>query len=216
MSLGLGIFLSTLLISGVLLYRWYGDQWGIKRKLKLVAIWSTVIFLFVALVTWGYKAYENFPRKQNKYYDLSLGMSKDSVKYVMGIPLNVLEESKDPKFSGWKTDIEVSKIPDNKSINDYKYWSYDLGEGQPRIDVDFEAGTGKVKSIGCYSGRGFCQSILGIYTGTGEDDVLEKLGKPTSETIEGVTKTMVYERFGIKLHLEKKKVYMLIVLTLGA
>jgi hypothetical protein len=50
---------------------------------------------------------------------------------------------------------------------------------------------------------------LGIYDGTEEGVVLKWLGPPDRENIEGVAKTMFYEKLHAWFHLSKRKVYML-------
>jgi hypothetical protein len=42
-----------------------------------------------------------------------------------------------------------------------------------------------------------------------ETAVVERLGKPTHEEIDGVIKKISYDRLGVWFHLQKMKIYML-------
>lgn len=219
MSLGSGIFLSTLIIVVFMTFRYIGERSNLKKILKNLAIWVSGGICAIALLIWGYDYYQNFPAKQTTYYGISIGMSKPDVGYVMGEATQVGEMSKDPKFKGWYMITNPKEIPGGKNIFNYDHWEYGPSDFEPRIDVNFDQKTQKVIEISCYSryDKGNCESILGISTGTSEENIVEKLGKPNKEKIYGpnggLTKTLLYQHLNLKLHLEKKAVYSLMITT---
>jgi hypothetical protein len=132
------------------------------------------------------------------------------VNYVKGQPTNVLED--DASSSQWgKRVIEVSKLDQGRTPSDFLEWSYKITSDDSRIDVVFDADK-KVKSIQCYS-NGYlnCPSVFGLHDGSTEDDVIARLGKPTSEAVNGVAKRMVYDPYNVMFYLTKKQVYMIYV-----
>jgi hypothetical protein len=88
-------------------------------------------------------------------------------------------------------------------------WSYDQND-RTRIDIDFDLKKGTVKGIGCYSsGAMDCPPLVGIQDGTTEDVVLRKLGKPSHEQIDGVTKKLEFEKLRVWFYFKQSKVYVM-------
>jgi len=252
MSLGLAIFLSTLVISAVLLYHWghlraKQPNFNWWKGLKAVGI-VAVAFILIGGAWLGYRYYENRPTTQTQYYDLALGMSMDDVLYVKGLPQNVYED--DPRFGGLASRViaidALDKQEKKKTVEDYYGWSFvppweqprrlsDIKADEPpwerrtraehgrrnfqRLDVSFSPKTKKLTKILCYTNSdqeiyGAC-GVLGITTGMSEDDVINRLGKPEREKIEGVSKTIDYPNLNVTMYLTQRKVYMLIVRSFG-
>jgi hypothetical protein len=210
MSLGLGIFLSTLVVAVLLLCRWYGERWKMGRKLKIIA---TVVVVLLAVGyggLWGWSYWEGRPKPQTGYYGVNLGMRMNEVVYVLGSPTTV-DEPPD-KDTRWAKVDKVEELAKDKTIQDFFAWSYgdtDGDENKARIDVEFSLKTKKVTSIGCYSSGQYCHSVNGITVGTTEDEVTEKLGKPTAVMLNEATKTLRYDELHMEISLTKKAVYMI-------
>ncbi len=117
--------------------------------------------------------------------------------------------------------IEIKDIPNGKHVEDFNSWAYQYQDF--RIDVDFD-GDGKVNEIACFTSRSysdnsaqrfsikgisFCPKIFGLGDGDTEEKIYGLLGKPNSENINGVAKTIEYNDFNLWLNLTKKEVYML-------
>src|SRR6266705_2126216 len=172
MSLGLGVFLSSLFIGTLLLYRWTRDRWKWKKglvRISLAAIGWVVILVIAVL---AYQRYENRLTPQTRYYDVQLGMTQDTVTYVRGFPTWVLAEAKD----GWQMNLNPAKLEKGKTIQDYRDWQFSLSENErERLDVTFSKATKTVSRIRCYSQSSYCQSVLGVGTGMQEEAVVERL-----------------------------------------
>jgi hypothetical protein len=65
--------------------------------------------------------------------------------------------------------------------------------------------------MGCHSRKGYCRTLAGISTGASEEDVIERLGKPSKEDLSGGVERLYYKDLHIAFHLEKKHVYMLLL-----
>jgi uncharacterized membrane protein len=50
-----------------------------------------------------------------------------------------------------------------------------------------------------------------LHDGSDEDEVIARLGEPTSAAVSGINKEMVYQPFNVMFELSKKKVYMIYV-----
>lgn len=86
MNLGTGIFLSTLLLSIVLLVIFTRDKWNWKKILLWTLGTPIVIGLLWGGGYWAYLKYQNRPRKINEYWDIKFGMTREDVKFIKGAP----------------------------------------------------------------------------------------------------------------------------------
>src|SRR5262245_39529150 len=120
MTLGTGIFLSSLFLGLILLFWITKDRWRWSRIiLSLVGI--------IAIISGGLYLYFNYqppPTKLLEYADLKLGMRQSEVSYVKGSPPNVMEDASDPQMSGWRMIVEVSKLDKGRTAEDFVEWSY--------------------------------------------------------------------------------------------
>lgn len=209
MSLGLGVFLSTVFIGILLLYRWTRGRWNWGRSLRRFFGGAALIVIVGGGSFWAYMAYTNRPAMQSSYYGVTLAMTMAEVKYKLGWPSNVLVPGDPAGAQPWDRDptvLSVKKIPDGKSVDDYQSWSYD---GPSRIDIEFDKTGGNVTSVACFAGDAGCSPVLGISDRSSEQDVVDRLGNPTNERIDGPAKIMEYRKLGVKLYLAKGRVYML-------
>ncbi len=97
MSLGTGIFLSSLILGLILIFWITKDRvrWG--RSF----LWFFGGIVVISCAAYLYSNYQPPPTKQFEYADLRLGMSQQEVRYVKGSPTAVFEEpgSMIPTFS---------------------------------------------------------------------------------------------------------------------
>jgi hypothetical protein len=94
MSVGLGIFLSTLVMALLFLYAITRDRWNWERGVRLLFLGSVAIaslagigIASVYVWTLGSNIWKrSFSIVQTEYWGLRLGMSMEEVKHVKGIP----------------------------------------------------------------------------------------------------------------------------------
>jgi hypothetical protein len=209
MSIGWGIFLSSLILSAVILYGVTKDRWNWRKTARTVGL-GVVSVLVLAIGTWGViYVWDQLPvsvSKQTQYAGLRIGMPQDEVMYIKGYPPTVFGEAEN---EGWQPLIETKKLEQGKKVQDYREWSYEISGG--RIDVEFDADKKAIIVISCYSSDRLrrCPSIGGISDGNTEQEVTHKLGKADSARIEGVTKSLYYKKLGIYFVLAQEQVYTL-------
>lgn len=211
MSIGTAIFLTGLLACVVGLYAATKDRWGWRRIVRRTSIAIGAIVGLVILASAGIWSWENIEwpiGRQTAYSRIKLGATPDEVNYIKGQPDVVYGPLEAGDFPG-KPIIEVSKIQKGKTFRDYSDWVW--REDKSRIDVSFDSNRAGVIAVGCFSSDRLsrCPDIGGITDGSREDQVIKRFGKPESEQISGVTKTLNYEKVGVWFFLEREVVYML-------
>lgn len=213
MTLGLGIFLSTLLVVFVLLYRWYGEQWKLARKLKITSLVLVVVLVVGFAGVWGYNAWENRPQMQTGYYGVQLGMNANEVLYVLGQPSSVSEPPAKGE-QGWPI-TKFEDIPKDKTIRDYISWFYEGDQVKPRVDIRFLLATKKVRAVACYAtATQYCHAVNGVGIGTTEEAVIKQLGEPSETKMQDTVKILKYKNQRVSFFLAQKAVYMIVVADL--
>jgi hypothetical protein len=213
MSIGLAIFLSSLVFALVALYGITRDRWGWRKIVRRATLALLFILALGVLTFAGVHIWDRIPTsipKQTAYAGLRIGMPHDEVKYVKGYPPKVYgEAATEGDWKGSQPVIETKTLEKDKRVEDYVDWSYDIEGG--RIDVEFDPTKTGIIVIRCYSADKLrrCPSILGISDGDTEQEVIRKFGKPEKSSIEGVSKSLYYTKAGIYFVLVKEQVYML-------
>jgi hypothetical protein len=216
MSIGSAIFLAALVFAILYLYKITRDRWNWRRIMRRTLVATGWVVTVTALALTGVFVNEKLgsrPQTQTGYADLRLGMTMAEVEYVKGSPQYAMEKSEkqtSPKWTIWKP---TKDLKDNEQIEDYTAWEYP-GDDDTRVDVNFDVKTKLVIQIACFSHTNMkCPTLLGIHDGMNETSVIERLGKPSQEKIQGVVQEIAYEHIGAWFRLEKTKVYMLGVMN---
>jgi hypothetical protein len=226
MSVGTGIFLSALVFAFLILCLFTRDRWHWRRAARWSLVTAGSFALLVALGVVGAFVYEkvrNMPRKQTAYAELVLGMTMPEVKYVKGYPPHVVKDAPkepDPKDVWWQYPRVLDTLKDLKEgqhIEDYSTWTFDQDNQNFRIDVDFNVATKTVNKIACYSQKAMsCPPLIGIDDGMSEETIIERLGKPSHQHLDGVTREIEYKDLGVWFYLTKKTIYMMGVKDFGS
>lgn len=213
MSIGLGIFLSSLIFAAVGLYLTTRDRWDWFRVGRWIAIGagSLALLAFVGSgMMWGYQKIVNLPTRQTTYADLTLGMTMQEVKYVKGVP-GMVNQTMKP----WAP-VATSELRTNQRIENYLTWIYasdpnTLEDGT--IAAYFSEKTRRLTEVRCYSESYFrCPSVFGLHDGSTEKDVIDTLGQPNVQRIEdsGI-KDLTYSSLDLLFRLQQKKVFSLTI-----
>lgn len=183
------------------------------KRLGKWALWLiaalTVLGCLVAGGMWTREYFANRPHPAKRYAELTLGDTQKEVLYALGPPPAFIDFTpvKDGNVTPGFRVVDGKDVNEKVTYNNSTGWMY--GD-QQRIDVDFDQPGGRVVSIACFSESSYsCPALFSLQTGSGEDDVLSQLGKPGSEKLDGVTKTMRYPQYNLTVLLEKRRVYML-------
>jgi hypothetical protein len=213
MSVGLGIFLSAIVVAIVILYGITKDRWRWRRVLSgILLIFASILVVAAALIGILH-FWDEIPAlvsSQIEYASIRLGMTPDEVIYVNGYPSAVLGDNTHTDESGiWQQVIEVKDLEKGKRVQDYGEWAYNTEKS--RVRITFNEAKNAVIVIECYSEDRLsrCPPIAGVTDGDTEKKVIRRLGNPDTARIEGVTKFMTYDKLGIFLWLAQERVYML-------
>lgn len=161
MTLGDGIFLSSILLSAVALFAITKDRWNWKRIAKWGLIGPTVVTLIVAGGTYAYSSWTDRPTSQSMFGDIALVATSADVLFVKGEP-----SSKDD--------------PDR--------WVYNAGRGSASRDaakylVMFKDGRIRFVLYTASEAQIVHPWFMGFDIGTSHNRVVEKLGEPSNSSV---------------------------------
>lgn len=201
-----------------------------RNILKISLIFFGVLIGIYGLY-FSYNYIVNIPKKVNAYQSISIGMPMAEVKYILGKPDLVLKPIEKFNFSNKDKFIvldengqqiasedDISKA--KEGVNDFFDWHY--SKYSSFITINFDPQNKIVKSIACHFSDknelllkiGVCE-INGIHALDGEDEVIAKLGEPSSSKIIDETKIMEFDKYNMKIYLSKKIVRSIMVLDMS-
>jgi len=188
MTLGTGIFLSTILVSIIVLFGMTKDRWNWKR----IIIRSVGgLLLFTAITAGGFWAvitYNERPVVATELEGIKLTHTKDDVIFLKGAPDKRLDKENDniwtyktsKKYSSDESHTVVVKFEDD-SVSEVYYLS------------------------GCILG---CTRLSDIGVGRSYERVVEKFGEPTHTSTHKnkLSKVVSYKKYNVFFELEKNQV----------
>ena len=189
MSVGLGIFLSTLVMALLFLYAITRDRWKWERGVRLVFLGSVAIaslagigIASVYIWTLGSNIWKrSFPIVQTEYWGLRLGMSMEEVQHVKGIPNVVYELDVFGKAFIFKEDFGEKLVKKSKNVEDFSEWAY-WPPRSVRFDIEFDEKR-SLRSVLCYWSEFDdplqCPAIEGVKIGYSRDQIIRTLGEPS-------------------------------------
>jgi hypothetical protein len=187
MSIGDGIFLSSVLLSIVGLYVATKDRWNWKRIAKWGVALPLVAAATIALGIWGYSAYQERPVAMGDFEGMKLTSTPADIRFLKGEPLA------------------------KHSTEDQ--WVYDAhsGSAQPEdavVLVKFR--DGKVRHITYWANERQIVNphLLGFSIGSEYDSVIKTLGEPShiSTSANGLNRILSFEKFKVFYDFEQGKV----------
>ena len=212
MTLGMGIFLSTLMLSAVIIYALTINRWDWRKIIfrGFISVGVAVILSAIAVAVFILKDRFLPLAIQKEYAGVQLGMTMDEVKYAIGYPDAVLEPNVETEgeMKGWQKIIATKDLKDKK-VDDYNDWTFDRSFGH--IQTTFDKKEKRLIAAECYSQNrlGDCPALYGIKDGDTEQSVFQRFGTPDNSKIDGVARMIYYERIGVFFYLAKKQVYLL-------
>jgi hypothetical protein len=183
MELGTGIFLAAVVLGLVLLFGQTKDRWNWKKIILIpvcliVLGWGGTISYY-----WASNAYENRAVKQTEFLDIALGDSISDVKFKKGEP---------------------AKLDWTASRKDLMAYLDESGD----VDFVIRFQDSNVRIIYNFNKCGWCNRIFGLGFGSSYKEIEEKLGDPSSVSIEvdELHRRIFYEKWNVFFTLEKSKV----------
>lgn len=161
MTLGDGIFLSSIVLSLVALFAITKDRWNWSRIAKWGLLAPAGVALFLSGVAYLYGSWNDRPTPQHTFAEIALTATPADVLFVKGEP-----KRKDG--------------PDR--------WTYDVGSGSAAPDsakylVMFKDGRIRFVLYTASSDQLVHPWLLGFTIGTSYERVVERLGQPSSTSV---------------------------------
>jgi hypothetical protein len=179
MTLGTGIFLSSIIISLVILFGITKERWNWKKIVigLILASVGLCIVLFGAI--WSYEQYHNRVTPQTEFRSLKLTNTKADVKFIKGAP-DVI-----------KDDVWFYNYSNNDGFNLIVWF-----EGE-HIWIIQSRGSAKYSS-----------EICGISIGSGYSEVLNKFGSPSniSYSNDNLERILSYEKYNVFFQFKENEV----------
>jgi hypothetical protein len=145
MSIGLGIFLSSVVFALVIFYAITKNRWRWGRALVALIVLTGVVI--GGLYFWKQLPPTISPRTE--YAGIRLGMGPDEVLSINGYPPAVYGEAeKEGKWRGFQPIIETKNLEKGKLVQDYRVWSYEQKTAVVAIDCYSSDRQGRCPSIG--------------------------------------------------------------------
>jgi hypothetical protein len=202
-----------------------------KSKAKVIGllVLAFAVVAYAINVATRYHAFTNelsavqFTNELSAVQDIHIGDSREEVKYRLGFPQNVLGPVENDivglpgsqkVYTVLGANNDVNKMPSTTKVEDYNWWVYEGQFGNFRLTVEFNK-SGFVDALNLYSdnkhlyGNGW-GVIAGLHSGDSEDEVL-RLGQPSRQNLDGVSKTIEYRDIGIVVTLAKGRAYMITI-----
>lgn len=192
-----------------------------RRGWRRVGI--AVAVLAVAVTAFGLeRGYQAFADQLKGMDRVRLNQSRAEVMYRLGSPSMVLGAPEeiviDGKVVGHDRPAlyvegkqgDQNTMPAGRDVKNYTAWVYSPDKLGTDLIVEFDK-AGLVEALTC-TARGdnifACGPVAGIWNTDTEEKVL-KLGKPTLDSVDGVTKTIEYADIGVRYYLTKGEAYSL-------
>ena len=176
MTLGTGIFFSSLALSLVVLFAVTKDRWNWKKITKWVIVAPVLLLSATALCIYVYGLWEERLTPQSEFFGLQLRAVPADVKFAKGEPTKVEEDG---------------------------YWAYHVGTtaSKDRAQYLVKFKDGRVRSVlyGTDGSEIINPYLLGFSHGADYDSVLRKLGPPSFVSVskDELRRMLSYEAFNV-------------------
>ena len=189
------------------------------RAWRKAAIGAAVLVAAITVFN-AARGYGDFRRELVGLEGVRLNDSRAEVMYRLGSPPLVLGPP-EPDILGGKVvgqsrpvlyvggpKGDQNTMPAGRSTNDYQAWVYSRDTLGTDLIVEFDK-AGRVQSITCTAqGENLfaCGPLAGVRNTDPEEKVLG-LGAPSTNSVDGVTKTIEYADIGVRYYLTKGRAY---------
>lgn len=171
MTLGTGIFLSAILISGIILFISTKDRWRWKKIMLWAICGPLAIAVLCSVLYLGHSHYSTRPKVQDSLWGIKLGTPRSDVVFLKGKP-----KESTPNSNNTRETLSYTENRDHYEI--------------------FISTTGNVEAILCIPESFYPASLQEIGLGDSYEKVIKKFGSPTktSETPDGLSRLHHFAR----------------------
>lgn len=195
-----------------------------RKLIKHATEWLLGILLVLGLFLWlsaEMKNYKVFKHDLADFQGARIGAPMAEVRYALGVPKHVIAPPSPvdhfpapPQSFMLVYDVDATsgpnQMPPGKTAEQFDAWSWD-GSGTARTDVTFDPKSRKVSEIKCFGGDTTkfpdCFTVGGLHSGVTEQEAVDALGPPDTNSYESVIKIMTWRAIGVHLYLTKRVVY---------
>lgn len=183
MTVGTGLFLSAIFLGLIALFIATKDRW----KWKKIIFWSLGVVGLLVVSLLGLIAYENRPSPPEKladFWELTLGMTPNEVRFRKGEPTSVRNEGPDAEW----------------------HFAYDEGYTNYFYRVGFN--NGKVRYVFFLGPSYKSPSVGGVNIGNSQEELFEALGKPSaiSNSNDSLRRLAHFDSYHLVVNLELNRV----------
>lgn len=179
MTLGTGIFLSTLLIILVTLYGLTRERWNWKKIISRTFIALVSIGVFVAGSIWGFSTYQNRAVVHTEFSDIKLSHTQSDLRFIKGSP----------------------------HTEDENIWLYrDKFDNEHELVVIFIENN--IRAIIYVGDCSYCNEISGLGIGDSYKKVINKYGGPSaiSTSEDELERLLSFEKYNVFFQFRENRV----------
>jgi hypothetical protein len=183
MTLGTGVFLSSLFLGLIFLYIVTRDRW----KWKKIVFRSTALVVGLAIIGsagfYAYTSYADRAQRAESLWAVSIGETESDVKFAKGEP---------------------SKISDSSANNDIR-WLYEMEDVGHAV---YFQGRKVTRVIALAKERRDLPSVSGISPHASLDDIINKLGPPSyvSRSKNELSRIYSFAKFNVAFGIEQGEI----------
>lgn len=185
MTIGTGIFLSSVFIGTVVLFIYTKERWKWKKNILWFFSVTVGIIMLGGIGIWGYIYYQGRPKKLNEVWGVRIGMSSDDVRFLKGVPT-------------------IDKFGDEKLR-----WIYNDNKTRYRIYF-MNNRVVRINAVCLNESKYLCPSFNDIRQGDDQSHIFHKLGKPTKvikgEGFDKPVRLFLYKNYNSCFYLEQNSV----------
>jgi hypothetical protein len=181
MTLGTGIFMSTLVVSLVVLYGMTKERWNWKKSITRIFFALVIFGGLIAGGYWGFDAYQNRAVVQTEFAGIKLSHTKSDVVFIKGSPVYEKENT----------------------------WTYRGGYDE-KLELLVMFRENNIEIITYFGDSPYRYKIGGLGIGDSYEKVIDKFGSPSSVSIseDQLQRMLSFEKYNVFFQFRENRVTM--------
>ncbi len=185
MTLGTGIFLSSLLLGLVVLFIATKDRWNWRK----IILWPLLTIISLSIIGgisfYIYKTVAEKPSTQTSFWDISFNTTKKDIKFVKGEPTEITD------MGSWVYKITQNSYNDDKDV-------YVINFKNDRVRFVMYFGSNWLSA----------PDLQGKWITSSRDEIIKKFGEPSSivHSADELERIISYDQYNVTFILRENKV----------